>query len=254
MINVLRIAWIAVRELLYERAFYVLLCFAIASLGFSLLLGQLTYAEQAKLTLDFMLGFTHLSMILFSVFMGISLFQKELTTGSISMVLSKPISRTTFLAGKFLGQVCMQSVLTLSMGLLTLAVCSRFGTGISVAATLQTVLLISCELAVITSITYLFAVNTGAITTAILTLALFTLGHARNLISSTLRANDDTFIWKAVRTFVPDFEIFNMKQLASYGQSILWTEFGWAVLYAAVCMTFYLVIASICFERKDIFT
>jgi Cu-processing system permease protein len=253
-LNSLRIAWIAVRELLYERVFYILVSFALASLAFSLLLGQLTYAEQAKLTLDFMLGCTHLSMVLFSVFMGISLFQRELQSGSISMVLSKPISRTTFITGKFLGQVTMQSLMTLCMGLLTMLICSRFEAGISLTATAQTVGLIACEIAVLTAITYVFAVNTGAITTAILTLALFALGHTRGLVSNNLRTSEELIVWRLVRTLVPDLEVFNMKQLASYGQSIPWSEFGLAVCYAAACLGFYLVVASLCFERKDILT
>ncbi len=252
--NTLRIAWIAVRELLYERVFYILVSFALASLAFSLLLGQLTYAEQAKLTLDFMLGCTHLSMVLFSVFMGISLFQRELQSGSISMVLSKPISRSTFLVGKYLGQVAVQAIMTLAMGVITLAICSRFDSGISATAVIQTVSLIACEIAVLTAITFLFAVNTGAITTAILTLALFALGHTRGLVSSNLKTNEELLVWRVVRTLIPDFEVFNMKQLASYGQTIPWTEFGLAASYALVCFAFYLVVASLCFERKDILT
>lgn len=252
MTNILRIAWIAVRELFYEKVFYILLSFALASLVFSLLLGQMTYAEQAKLTLDFMLGCTHAAMILFSVFMGISLFQRELTSGSISMVLSKPISRSTFLLGKYLGQVIVQTGMTLSMGALTLLACSRFGTDISVSATLQTILLIACEVSVLTAITYLFAVNTGAITTAILTLAIFSVGHMRDVVTSNLRGTDEIIVWRFIRTLVPDLDVFNMKQLASYGQSIHWGEFGWAVTYGATCFAFYLFVAAVCFERKDI--
>jgi ABC-type transport system involved in multi-copper enzyme maturation permease subunit len=252
--NTLRIAWIAVRELFYEKAFYILLCFSLASLVFSLLLSQLTYAEQAKLTLDFMLGFTHLSMVLFSVFMGIPLFQKELQTGSVAMVLSKPISRTSFLLGKYLGQVGVQTLLTFAMGLLTLLACGRFEAGISSVATLQTTLLIACEASVLTAITYVFAVNTGAITTALLTLALFALGHTRESINSTLKQGEDSALWKIVATFIPDLEIFNMKQLASYGQALPWTDVGWALLYGAVCLFFYLVVATFCFHRKDILT
>ncbi len=252
--NTLRIAWIAVRELLHEKIFYILASFTAASLVFSLLLGQLTYAEQAKLTLDFMLGCTHLSMALFAVFMGISLFQKELTSGSISMTLSKPISRTTFLAGKCLGQIGMQTLLTFLMGALTIAISSRYGADIATKATIQTTALIACEVAVLTAMTYFFAVNTGSITTAILSLGLFALGHTRDLVGSNLRKPDELFIWNSIRSFIPDLEVFNMKQLASYGQSISWTEFGWATVYAAVCFCFYLVLAALCFERKDILT
>ncbi len=248
------IAWIAVRELLYEKAFYVLLSFALASLVFSLLLGQMTYAEQAKLTLDFMLGCTHLSMVLFSVFMGISLFQREMTSGSISMVLSKPISRSTFLIGKYLGQMAMQTVLTFAMGLLTMGVVTSYGATVSYVAIAQTIVLIACEIGVLTSLTYLFAVNTGAITSAILTISLFCVGHMRGVVSDNLKTGGELLMWGFVRAAIPDFEIFNMKQLASYGQSIPWNEMGWASLYAGLCIVFYLAIASLCFERKDILT
>jgi ABC-type transport system involved in multi-copper enzyme maturation permease subunit len=254
MSNTFRIAWIAIRELLHEKVFYILLSFSLASFVFSLLLGQLTYAEQAKLTLDFMLGCTHFSMALFAVFMGISLFQKELLSGSISMTLSKPISRTTFIVGKCLGQIGMQFLMTLAMGTLTLALTSRYGAQLSSMATLQTTLLIAFEISVLTAITYLFAVNTGAITTAILTLTVFALGHTRDLVSSNLREKDELLVWNLTRTVIPDMEVFNMKQLASYGQSIPWNEFGWAGLYAAVCFAFYLFLAAVCFERKDILT
>ncbi len=252
--NLIRIAWIALRELLHEKAFYILFCLAIASLVFSALLGQLTYAEQAKLTLDFMLGSTHLSVILFSVFMGISLFQREILSGSISMVLSKPISRTTFLLGKFLGQALFQVILSFCMGILIAVFLMRFEAPHSMVPIAQTLCLISLEAAILSSITYLFAVNTGAVTAAILTLAIFAVGHTRGLITSTLKGASQDSQWTIVRTIVPDLEIFNMKHLASYGQSISWNEFGWAVLYAGICLAFYLTIATLCFERKDIYT
>ena len=77
MMNSLRIAWVAIQELLHEKVSYLLIGFALFSLAMSMVFGQMTYGEQAKLTLDFMLGATQLSMLLFSIFMGISLFQKE---------------------------------------------------------------------------------------------------------------------------------------------------------------------------------
>jgi len=108
MKQALHISWIAVRELIYERVFHLLFSFVGLALILSILLGQLTYGEQTKLTIDFMLGSAHIAVILFSIFMGISLFQRELQMGSISMLLSKPVSRTSFLAGKYLGQILVQ--------------------------------------------------------------------------------------------------------------------------------------------------
>ena len=170
------------------------------------------------------------------------------------MVLSKPISRSTFLVGKFLGQITVQFGMTLAMGALTYLICSRFGEGISGAAIFQTVMLIGCEISVLTAITYLFAVNTGAVTSAILTLAIFAVGHTRDLVSNNLRTGEELVMWRLVRTIVPDLDVFNMKQLASYGQTLPWGDMGLAMAYAAICLAFYLVVASVCFERKDILT
>ncbi|MBY0371487.1 ABC transporter permease [bacterium] len=252
--NALRIGWIAIRELIHERFFYILIGFLGASIAFSLLLGQMTYAEKAKLTFDFMLGSTHLILVLFSIFMGVTLFQRELLSGSVSMILSKPISRASFLLGKFLGQIGVQAAMAFCMGALTLGICSQFDGNFSVLATAQTVALIYAESVVLTALTYAFAVNTGSLTTALLTLALFSVGHMRQVVDSAFRAGENPWSWRLGRTLIPDLEIFNMKSLASYGQSLAGTEFFWAVAYALLCLGFYLALALVTFERKDIAT
>jgi len=252
--NIFRIAWIAVRELVYEKVFYLLLIFAMFALGLSLLLGQLTYAEQTKLTLDFMFAGIELSMVLFCVFMGIFLFKRELTLGSVSMVLSKPISRTTFLLGKCLGQSIVQLIVIFVMTLIAMLVSSRSGSVVYLSI-IQTTLLIFFEVSVLTAITYFFAVNSGAVITAIGTLSLFCLGHFRVHVSENLKTfSFENAFWGFLKRILPDFEIFNMKALASYGFTLSWVEVGWAFVYAVCCIVFFLVMAALIFQRKDVLT
>jgi Cu-processing system permease protein len=252
MNHVLNIAWIAIRELLYERVFYVLILFALAALGVSALLGQLTYTEHAKLTLDFMLAGIQISMVLFSVFMGISLLQRELQLGSIAMILSKPIQRGHFLLGKFTGQVAVQAVVMLAMTAVTILFCPD-GENVSYSAIFQCVGLAYFEVLVITSIAYLFAINAGAIMAALATLFLFILGHFTS-VSSTVKNPVEKVTWSIIKSFVPNLEVFNTKSLASYGFQIPWEEFGYAGLYALILITMFLAIAVLTFERKDILT
>jgi ABC-type transport system involved in multi-copper enzyme maturation permease subunit len=254
MMNLFRITAIAVRELVYERAFYLLLAFAILSLGLSLMLGQLTYTEQSKLTLDFMLAGMEISMVLFAVFAGIGLFQRELTMGSVSMTLAKPISRYLFLLGKFLGQMVVQTIIILAMTVMTYLVCYPDGSA-PLGSLAQTVTLILFEVTVITAMTYAFAVNSGGVTTAVSTLCLFCLGHLRETLSENINSRDPLyFIWKVATTLIPNLELFNTKNLASYGATLPPSAFGWATLYMFCCVAFYLLIASITFERRDILT
>lgn len=250
----LRIGWIAVRELLYERVFYILVSFGLLSLGVSLLLGQMTYSEQAKLTLDFMLAGIQISMTLFAIFMGISLFHREIALGSVSMVLSKPISRTSFLIGKFLGQLTVQAAVTAAMAAITIALCHRFDAPVPTRAILQTVVLIFFEVASLTAITYFFAVNAGGVMAAVATFCLFALGHLRDPISKNMVEWTEVSVWNFVKTLVPDLEIFNMKALASYGFAMPWTDVGWTAVYAVCCVTFFMTMAALCFHKRDIHT
>jgi len=247
------IAWIAARELLYERVFYLLVLFCLLALGLSAMLGQLTYAEQSKLTLDFMLGGIEIAMVLFSVFMGISLFHREITLGSVSMVLSKPISRWNFLVGKFLGQLAVQSIVIALMGAIVLVACSRFEDLLSYTAIVQTLLLTIFQVAVITSITYFFAVISGAVTSSLATLTLFALGHLREGVSDNLESGSRS-TWNLFKQLIPNLEIFNMKALASYGLSLTSVEMGWAGAYAVCCVTFFVMAAALLFQEKDIQT
>jgi Cu-processing system permease protein len=250
--NALRIAGVAARELLYERVFYIFLSFSLLSLGLSLMLGQMTYAEQAKLTLDFMLAGIQISMTLFSVFVGISLFQKELQTGSVSMVLSKPISRATFLLGKYLGQIIVQFAVILAMAVFTFFIVRGYGI-FSAKSIFQAVFLISLEVTLLTAVTYFFAVNSGSMTTAIVTLCIFGLGHMRGNFSKFL-GGAQMSIWNVAQGLIPDLEVFNMKPLASYGLTVGSHELGWAFGYAIICIIFFIAMAIICFNEKDILT
>lgn len=247
------IAWIAVRELLYERVFYLLLCFAVLSLGASLLLGQLTYAEQAKLTLDFMLAGTQIAMAIFSVFMGISLFHRELTLGSVSMVLSKPVSRATFLVGKFIGQSIVQLGVTLGMGLVTIAIVLPLNAALSAVAIFQAVLLIYLEVTVLTAAVYFFAVNAGAITAGVAAGCVFLIGHFREDAPAG-RDLAEMGTWQFLKTFLPNFELFNMKDIATYGITLSVGQIGWVGLYGLIATACFLFAACLCFERKDILT
>jgi len=248
----LRIALVTIRELLYEKVFYLLVSFALAAMALSILLSQLTYAEQSKLLLDFMLGGTEIAMTLFSVFMGISLFHRELTVGSIYMVLSKPVSRWVFLVGKFVGQVAVQAGVIALMGVVAYLTCVRFEGNFSALALWQAMGMIAVESAVLSAITYLLAVNAGAITASIVTLCIFAIGHLRDRVNDNIGDSFAAQVWNLTKALVPDLEIFNLKSMASYGITVSAHELSLAVGYGLVCVVFYLLAAVVCFNHKDI--
>ncbi len=252
MKSTFHISFVTIRELLYEKVFYLLLVFAILSLGVSVLLGQLTYAEKLKMSLDFMLSGMQISMVLFAVFMAISLFHKELQLKSVYMILSKPISRSAFLVGKFLGQLFIQIAVIFSMGLITYFLCVSYGEFFSINALFQSVLMVIFETSILAALSYLLAANMGALTSAIITFVVFLLGHIQQTVNVNIKNSGTEPLWAAVKMLIPSLELFNIKAFVSYGLSITWHEMGLAFIYALICSSLYLFAAIICFNERDI--
>lgn len=250
----MKLFWISivtVRELLFERVFYVLLAFATLAVALSLALGQLTYSDQAKLSLDFMLAGTQLSMVLFSIFVGVSLFQREIMLGSVAMILSKPVSRASFLVGKFTGQLFVQFGVITLMLFLTLAAYSgeqsgAMGTTLGIS---QSFFLTFLEAAVLASITYWLASFCGPITTGTIAIALFFLGHFRKTFEATVTGS---IVWAVFEKAIPNLEFFNLKTLATYGFVLKWDELAWISAYSVVCTSMFLLLAIVCFNERDI--
>ena len=251
MKQTLLISWITVRELIHERVLYLLVVFAGASLIIALLLGQITYAEQIKLSVDFMLAAMEISMVLFSIFMGTSLFHREMLLGTVAMVLSKPIRRSQFLIGKFLGQCVIQWGVVSAMGLLAALITLRFETSNYIAPILQTTFMVGLETTLIASVVYFFAANTGELLTAVGSLCVFVLGHLQEAFPTRGPLRVLGLVFKSV---VPNLDILNTKPLASYGLLADFTIVAIAIAYTTVCVLFFLTCSILIFDRKDILT
>lgn len=247
----LSISLIAVRELLHERIFYILLAFAVVGVAFSTALAQLTYSDQAKLSLDFMLAGAEISLVLLSVFVGVGLFQREMASGSIAMVLSKPISRSTFLLGKFSGQMVIQFAVASVLAVLTLL--ARMGEGGMdagvVRALIQAFYLAYLESVIMAGATYFLATFCGPLTTGTVALSLFFLGHFRKTFELT---NDGGWLWSLAGKLIPFLDVFNAKAFAAYGLAVSGEELAWITVYAGVCGAMFLVAAIMVFRERDI--
>lgn len=254
MKTVWAISFITLKELLHEKVFYLLGGFAILAVGVSLLLGDLTYAEQSKITLDFLLAGIELTNLLFSVFMGITLLHRELNLGWIAMVLSKPVTRTQFLLGKFLGQLLIQGSVILLMGLLTWFLCLANEISAVPKPLFQGVLLIFFEGIIMSSLVYVFAVNLGALLAASCSVIVYAMGSFTAGAEKTNQALQENLVWQTLKGVIPNFRLLNMKTLAAYGLSIDWNLVGILFLYTLVCSAMYFTVASMTFSRRDIFT
>src|SRR3954471_6247710 len=98
------------RESVRDRVPYNLVLFAILLIASSYLLGQLTAGQDVKIIKDLGLAATGVFGLFIAIFIGIGLVSKEVERRSIYALLSKPVSRSQFIVGKYAGLVLTLAV------------------------------------------------------------------------------------------------------------------------------------------------
>src|SRR5215510_6087789 len=91
------------KESVRDKVLYNLVAFAVLLMSVSYLIGQLTAGQDVKIIKDLGLAAISVFGLLIAVFIGIGLVWKEVERKSIYSVLSKPITRSQFVLGKFAG-------------------------------------------------------------------------------------------------------------------------------------------------------
>ncbi|NOY94009.1 MAG: ABC transporter permease [Deltaproteobacteria bacterium] len=91
------------REAVRDRVLYGVLAIASAILLFTLALGELSLDQQRRVVMDVGLASISLFSVVISIFLGSSLLYKEIEKKTLYVILPKPIRRSEFLIGKYLG-------------------------------------------------------------------------------------------------------------------------------------------------------
>jgi len=250
--KVLSIALNTFRENLRDKLLYNLLVFALLMIGSSLLLMRLTLGEFHRLLLNVGLGSINIFGVLIAIFVGIGLVNKEIEKKTIYTIVSKPVARSQFLIGKYLGLTLTLFVNTLIMagGLLLVL----FAQGVPIESMLFKALgLIFMEFMVITAVALLCSTFTSATLSAIFTLATYVIGHLTADLKTFGEKMDEGM--RAVVTglyyILPNLERFNLKGNVIHHIEVSGTDLLLIVMYGLTYVAFLLMSASIIFQRRD---
>ena len=257
MISPQRVATLAVntaREAVRNKVLYVLLFFAILLIGTGVLISMLSYVEGERILQNVGLAAIRLIGAGMAVFMGVGIIHREIDRRTLYTVLSKPVSRTEFILGKYLGlvgtlwmQVAIMGVAFVAVSLLAGA---PLGSGHFVAIGLA-----GLELAVLVAVATLFSAVSTPLLASLFTAGLYLIGHfVRDLrgLGSSSSSEQVAAVTELLGRVLPDLEHFNVTVQAVHGLPIGPQEIWLPVLYALGWATVLLAIASVVFERRDL--
>ncbi len=254
------------RESVRDKVFYNLVLFAVLLVGVSYLIGQLTAGQDLKIIKDLGLAATSIFGLFIAVFIGVGLVWKEVERRSIYALLSRPIRRSQFILGKYLGLLLTLFVNVAAMTLAIYAVLAFIGwvsppnvrAGWEAPATdprmLTALFLIFVELALITAVALFFSTFSSPMLSAVLTFGLFVIGHFNADLKNFDRVVDSgPAVWLARGLYytLPNLAPFDVKSLVVHGQTVEPGYVALTVLYGACYIAALLVAAVVIFSRRD---
>jgi ABC-type transport system involved in multi-copper enzyme maturation permease subunit len=246
----------AFREAVRDRVLYNLVLFVLLLTGGAIFLGELAADQEAKIIVDLGLGAMLLFGTFIAIFVGTGLVYKEIERRTLYAILAKPVGRGEFLVGKYLG-LCLTlavnvSVMGLGVSLALLYV--RRGYDPLVLQVWPAIALIYVELLIIVAVALLFSAFSSPALSALLTFAVFVIGHfsadMRTLAAATGTTTARVF-FGVLYYLLPNLSHYTQITDAGHGLMPSPAAFAAAVAYAVIYITVLLAAATFIFNRRN---
>ena len=262
------VAWHVFKESVRDRVLYGIAAFALLLVGASLAIGQITAGQDLKIIKDLGLATIEVAGVLMAVFIGVGLVAREIERRSIFGLLAKPVPRSEFIAGKFLGLVLtlVVNIAGMTAALFLVLAWIQWSTPANVRLAweapaldprlLVQVILIVAELALLTAVALFFSTfSSSALISVVFTLGIFVAGLSsgdlRNF-NAIVDAPAIGWLVAAIGWIVPAFSAFDVKSAVVHGLPLGGARFvGLTLGYAFVYIVTLLVAAMATFSRRE---
>jgi len=244
------------REAVRDRVLYNLIAFALLLTGAAIFVGQISIEIERLVVIN--LGLTAVSLfgVVIAIFIGIGLVSKEIEKRTLYTVLSRPVARWEFIAGKFFGLSGTLVVNTLCMALgvfAALLYVSRNLNGAD-AWVLVAIYFIVLQFVIVTALALLFSSFSSPLLSAVFTFCLFVSGTFAEDLRGFAQLTHGFTRWLATGAMyaIPNFSALNVISQVAHGEPLSGQLIFWNSAYALVYSLAVLSLAMLIFERRNL--
>lgn len=220
MLSLAAIALNTMREAFAERLVTVLLFLAgLAVLG-GWILGSLSIAQTVRIPVD--LGLFTIGTVggIIAIFLGTSLFHREIDQGTIDLIFTKPLPRWHLIAGKFLGLAACLALATSLMGVFLCLVVhfllpDQIAAHLLFKAVFYSLVLIYVEELLVLALALFFSTFNSPLSSVLFALCFWAIAHCSSAmlgLSQMSNSSAATAITQAVYLVLPDLSAFSRAQ------------------------------------------
>lgn len=244
------------RESVRDRVLYNLILFVLILVGASVFVSDLSVSVESEFTAGLGLSAMLVFGAFIAIFIGVGLVYKEIDKRTIYNLLSKPVHRHEFIAGKYFG-LCVtllvnSAVMVLATELAILYVNGRFVP--LQLAVLAAAYLVYLELALLIAVALMFSSFSTPLLSALFSFAVYVIGNlSRDLLEMASISGSvvGQAVLKVVYYLVPHLSNFSFISEASRGRIVPSQVALSATVYAAVYIGILLSAAMLIFQKRN---
>ncbi len=252
------IAKLVIKESFRKKIYHFLIIFSLLILFVLYSYSPFGVKQQTKTALDFSLSILPLLGLFVTLFTCTTLITEDINSKRIYLILSKPISRFSYLCGKLLGAYLSIFLVYFIIGLIIFGFVYFSGMKqfFSLTKIFWAIFFSFFEMMLMANFIVCLAFFLPQGTAISLSIFGYLFFHIKsNFLKYALLSNPDsvkTFIWKIFYYIIPDFEYFNLRDQAVHNFVLKNSQIYMPLLYGTATLFLFLTIASIFLYRKEL--
>jgi len=254
--RVVHIASNTFREAVRDRVLYNLIAFAMLLSGAAVLVGQISIDIERLVVINLGLAAVSLFGVVIAIFIGIGLVSKEIERRTLYTVLSRPVRRWEFIAGKFFGLAGTLVVNTffMAIGVFTALLYVSHRIQAADGWVLAALYFIVLQFVIVTALALFFSSFSSPLLSAVFAFSLFVIGSFSEDLRGFAKISHGITHWFATVAayIVPNLSALNVVSQVAHGQALSSQLILYNTCYAAFYAAAVLSGAVLIFEHRNL--
>ena len=246
----------AFRESVRDRVLYNLILFALILVGSAIFISDLSISQEVKFIADLGLSSMRVFGAFIAILVGIGLVYKEIERRTVYNLLSKPIPRSQFIIGKYLGLVLTLFVNSLVMIAATEIAILYADSGFNSLqlSILPAAYYVFLELMVIVAVALLFSTFSSPLLSALFSFSLFIVGHLSSDLLEAAKLSESAVtrtVLHGLYYLLPNLANLEFISEASHGRYPPFSLVVWNSVYVLIYVSILLSASVLIFQKRD---
>jgi ABC-type transport system involved in multi-copper enzyme maturation permease subunit len=250
------ITWNTFREAVRDRVLYNLVLFVLLLVASAPLFSQISIGLEKLMLVN--VGLTSISLfgVIIAIFLGIGMVSKEIEKKTLYTILSRPVRRWEFIAGKYLGLLLtlVVNAALMTVGFYAALLIFVHSLGRADALLLVAVYFIVLQFMMMVALTLLFSTFSSPIFSAIFAFALFVIGTFGEDLKNFAAMSQGATKWLATGAayVLPNFASLNVIGQVAHEQGVSAHLVFFNTVYALLYSVAITAAAVLIFERRNL--